>query len=287
MSLLLLLPFPLIEPVAFYLGDLPLLGAIPFIGDLPIRWYALAYIAGFICGWLLQRLLVSRERLWRAGQSRPSADQLDDLLAYVALGAVIGGRLGHVLIYDPGFYLQNPLEIVQTWKGGMAFHGGLLGSMFGIWLFARKEQTPLLTVSDICASVAPIGLFFGRIANFIKPEMWGRETDVPWAMVFPQAGPEPRHPSQLYEAGLEGLALLVILLIAARFGALKRPGIATGIFGIGYGLARIFCEFFRDPDPVQEALQNGATMGMALSLPMILTGVAALLYALRRKGAPA
>jgi phosphatidylglycerol---prolipoprotein diacylglyceryl transferase len=269
----LVLPFPIIDPIAVDIG--------PF----PIRWYALAYIAGFIFGWLGQRLLVARDQLWREGQPRPEADTLDDLVAFVALGAVIGGRLGHVLIYDPGFYLLHPLEIVQTWKGGMAFHGGLLGAVLGIVLFARKSGAPVLTVADLCAGVAPIGLFFGRIANFIKPEMWGRETDVPWAMVFPQAGDAPRHPSQLYEAGLEGLALLFVLLVAIRFGALKRPGLVTGLFGIGYGAARIFCEFFREPDPVQEALQNGFTMGMALSLPMIVIGAALALYALRGKEA--
>ncbi len=147
------------------------------------------------------------------------------------------------------YYLANPLEIVQTWKGGMAFHGGLIGAILGMWLFARREKLTLLTASDLCATVAPIGIFFGRLANFIKPEMWGRETDLPWAMAFPRAGDAPRHPSQLYEAGLEGLALLVVLAAAARAGALKRPGLATGVFGVGYGLARIFCEFFREPRP--------------------------------------
>jgi phosphatidylglycerol---prolipoprotein diacylglyceryl transferase len=170
---------------------------------------------------------------------------------------------------------------VQTWKGGMAFHGGLLGAIAGLLLYARRSGAPALTVSDLCAGVAPIGLFFGRIANFIKPEMWGRETDVPWAMVFPGAGDAPRHPSQLYEAGLEGVALFLLLLVAMRFGALKRPGLTSGLFGMGYGAARIFCEFFREPDPVQEALAGGFTMGMALSAPMIVIGAALALYALR------
>jgi len=267
----LVLPFPVIDPVAVAIG--PLL----------IRWYALAYIAGFVLGWLYLRALVSRDSWWAAGQPRPSLEAIDDLLVYVAFGVVIGGRLGHVLIYDPGYYLANPLEIAQTWKGGMAFHGGLVGAILGMWLFARREKLSLLTASDLCATVAPIGIFFGRLANFIKPEMWGRESDLPWAMAFPQAGDATRHPSQLYEAGLEGLALLLILAAAARAGALRRPGLATGVFGVGYGLARIFCEFFREPDPVQEALANGLTMGMALSAPMILIGAAMIAFALRER----
>ncbi len=269
------LPFPVIDPVAIN------------IGPVPIRWYALAYIAGFILGWVYMRALASNDALWRPSQPRPTREALDDLLAFVALGIIIGGRLGHVLFYDLRFYLANPLEILQTWKGGMAFHGGLLGAIIAILLFARRDRTPVLTISDICATVAPIGLFFGRLANFIKPEMWGRETDVPWAMVFPQAGDAPRHPSQLYEAGLEGLALGLILWFAARSGALKRPGLSTGIFGVGYGLARIFCEFFREPDPYQEALGNGLTMGMALSAPLVLAGALAIVFALRNRTATA
>lgn len=271
----LVLPFPVIDPVAVN------------IGPLPIRWYALAYIGGFIFGWLGMRALVGNDALWSPGQGKPTREGLDDLLVYVALGIIIGGRLGHVLIYDPGFYLSNPIEILKTWKGGMAFHGGLIGAIVGVALYARRNRLPILTASDICAAVAPIGLFFGRLANFIKPEMWGRESDVPWAMVFPTAGDAPRHPSQLYEAGLEGAALGLILWLAARKGALKHPGLITGLFGVGYGLARIFCEFFREPDPVQEALPNGLTMGMTLSAPLVLLGVGVLFFSLRRRGAPA
>lgn len=268
----LVLPFPTIDPVLVN------------IGPLPIRWYALAYIAGFLLGWLYQRVLVANNNLWAPGQQRLTRESLDDLLVFVALGVIIGGRLGHVLFYDLGFYVANPLEIVKTWKGGMAFHGGLIGAIIGLLIFARREKIPLLTASDICAMVAPIGIFFGRLANFIKPEMWGRESDVPWAMVFPQAGDAPRHPSQLYEAGLEGLALGLVLWIAARSGALKHKGLASGIFGVGYGLARIFCEFFREPDPYQEALSNGLTMGMALSAPLVVLGVLLMFVALSRRG---
>jgi phosphatidylglycerol:prolipoprotein diacylglycerol transferase len=271
----LVLPFPMIDPVAVNLGPLP------------IRWYALAYIAGFVFGWLALRALVGDERLWAPGQTKPSIEALDDLLVAVAFGVIIGGRLGHVLIYDPGFYLAHPLEIVKTWKGGMAFHGGLLGALTGMALFARRAQAPFLTIVDLCATATPIGLFFGRLANFIKPEMWGRESDVPWAMVFPGGGDMTRHPSQLYEAGLEGLALGLLLWIAARTGALKRPGLTTGLFGVGYGFARIFCEFFREPDPDQEALAHGLTMGMALSAPLAIAGAALALRALRKHEAVA
>ena len=269
------LPFPIIDPVAVN------------VGPLPLRWYALAYIGGFILGWLVLRAMVTNDALWSRGQPRPSRESLDDLLVVVAFGVIIGGRLGHVLIYDPAFYVAHPLEIFQTWKGGMAFHGGLIGATVGMYFYARRSGLPLLTVSDICATVAPIGIFFGRLANFIKPEMWGRETDVPWAMAFPGAGDVMRHPSQLYEAGLEGLALGLLLLVAARHGALKQPGFVTGLFGVGYGLARIFCEFFREPDPVQEALPNGLTMGMLLSAPLVLLGAAAIMFALRPRSATA
>lgn len=265
---MLVLPFPIIDPVLVEIG--------PF----PIRWYALAYIAGFALGWLYARRLVTADALWGA-TPHPSRASLDDLVVYVALGVIVGGRLGHVLFYAHDFYLAHPEEIVQTWKGGMAFHGGLIGAIVGMTLFALREKLPALTVSDLCASVAPIGILFGRLANFIKPEMWGRPSDAPWAMVFPGAGDAPRHPSQLYEAGLEGLALLVLLGFAARRGAFERPGLATGLFGIGYGAARIVCEFFREPDPDQEALGGGLTMGMALSAPMIAIGLALVVLALR------
>ncbi len=269
------LPFPMIDPVAVN------------IGPLPLRWYALAYIGGFVFGWLAARMLLKTDSLWAQGQPRPTLEGLDDLLAYVAFGVIIGGRLGHVLIYDPAFYAEHPLEILKTWNGGMAFHGGLIGAMTGMFLFARKSGVPFLTIADLCAAVGTIGIFFGRIANFIKPEMWGRESDVPWAMVFPGAGDTPRHPSQLYEAGLEGLALGALLWFAARRGALETPGRVAGLFGVGYGAARIFCEFFREPDPVQEALPNGLTMGMALSVPVALVGAALLLISSRRRSAVA
>jgi phosphatidylglycerol---prolipoprotein diacylglyceryl transferase len=272
--ILLSLVYPSIDPVAVH------------IGPLPIRWYALAYIAGLIAGWAYARWLVTQDRLW-GEVKRPDAMSLDDLLVFVAVGVVLGGRLGYVLFYNGEFYLSHPGEIIAVWKGGMSFHGGLAGAALGAWLFARRHQVPALPVADICCAVVPIGLLLGRIANFIKPELWGRPSDVPWAMVFPGAGPEPRHPSQLYEAGLEGLALFLVLYVAMRCGALKRPGLVSGIFAIGYGCARIFCEFFREPDPQLGFLFGGATMGMLLSLPLIAIGAGVVAFALRRTAAPA
>ena len=255
------LAFPMIDPVLISIG--------PF----PIRWYALSYIAGLVLGWLYARWIVDQDQLWGA-IPRPHRDSLEDLLVYVAIGVVFGGRLGYVLFYNPAFYVEHLEEVVAVWKGGMAFHGGLVGAAIGIWVFAYRHQLNALSLADICATVVPIGLLLVRIANFIKPELWGRISDVPWAMVFPveEAGPLPRHPSQLYEAGLEGFVLLILLHLVLRQGALKRPGLLTGLFGIGYGVARIICEFFREPDPQLGFLFGGATMGMLLSLPLILAG---------------
>ncbi len=265
--------YPLIDPVAVE------------IGPLPIRWYALAYIAGLIGGWYYARRLVVNDALW-GSVARPSPVSLDDLLVYAALGVVFGGRLGYVLFYNADFFLSHPAEIPMVWKGGMAFHGGLAGAAVAVWLFAKRNALPVMPVADLCCAVVPIGIFLGRIANFIKPELWGRVTDTPWSMVFPDAGPLPRHPSQLYEAGLEGLLLFALLLIAAQAGAFKSPGRITGLFGALYGLARIFCEFFREPDPQLGFLFGGATMGMLLSVPLILIGLLSLAYSFRPERAP-
>ncbi len=255
------IPFPAIDPVFFS------------IGPLPVRWYGLAYVFGLLLGWLYARRLVSAQALW--GETpRPTAQSLDDLLVYSALGAVVGGRLFNVLFYGLDYYIAHPAEILAVWHGGMAFHGGLAGVALGAWFFARKYAVSAFTVADICGAVAPIGIFFGRLANFIKPEMWGRPTDVPWAVLFP--GVEgARHPSQLYEAGLEGLALLAVTAFFARAGGFRRPGLIAGVFGVGYGLARIASEFFREPDPQLEAFgpwAHGLTMGMVLSAPLIVIG---------------
>jgi phosphatidylglycerol:prolipoprotein diacylglycerol transferase len=255
------IPFPIIDPVLIE------------IGPIAIRWYALAYIFGLLGGWVLARALVNRPALW-GGVRPPDASTLDDLLVYAAFGVILGGRLGYVLFYNFDYFLSRPLEIFALWQGGMAFHGGLAGAAVGIWLFARKIGVNPLTVADLCAAVVPIGIFLGRVANFIKPELWGRPTDVAWGMVFPGAGSEPRHPSQLYEATLEGLVLLVVLLLIVRAGGFRRPGLVAGAFGIGYGVARIATEFFREPDPQLGFLFGGATMGMLLSLPLIALGIA-------------
>ncbi len=266
------LPYPVIDPVLVQ------------IGPLPIRWYALAYIAGLIGGWWLARRIVAQNMAWGA-RARPASESLDDMLVYAALGVVLGGRLGYVLFYNPAFFLAHPASIPAIWEGGMSFHGGLVGATLGLWLFARRVKVPFLSVFDLTACVTPIGIFFGRLANFIKPELWGRPTDVDWAMVFPDiaAGPFPRHPSQLYEAALEGVVLFLVLLVARRMGALRRPGLTTGIFAIGYGVARIVCEFFREPDAQLGFLFGGATMGMLLSLPLIAAGVGFLVHALRSR----
>lgn len=262
-ALLLILTYPQISPVLVNIG--------PF----PIRWYALAYIAGLLFGWLQARSLASRRELWGEG-AWPNPDLLDDLLVAVAFGVILGGRFGYVLFYNFQYYEQHPLDMLTVWNGGMSFHGGLAGATLGAWWFAWRSRTPVLRVFDLIATVAPIGLLLGRLANFIKPELWGRISDAPWAMAFPGGGPFPRHPSQLYEAGLEGALLFAILFFAARAGALRRPGLAASIFLIGYGCARIFSEFFREPDPQLGFLFGNATMGMLLSVPLILVGAAIL-----------
>ncbi len=268
--MLFVIPYPVFDPV---LVD---------VGPFPIRWYALAYVAGIVLGWFYMKRLCAADRLWGA-IPHPTPASIDDLVVYVALGIVLGGRLGYVLFYNSSYYLQHPLEVVAAWNGGMAFHGGLVGTLIGIWLFARRVGASPLSVTDGVAAVVPIGLFLGRIANFIKPELWGREApDVLWAMQFPGAGDVPRHPSQLYEAGLEGIALFVVLAVAIRLGALKRPGLSSGLFAIGYALARIVSEFFRQPDAQLGFLFGGATMGMLLSLPLLLLGVGLIAYAVMR-----
>jgi phosphatidylglycerol---prolipoprotein diacylglyceryl transferase len=263
------LTFPSIDPVLIN------------IGPLPIRWYALAYITGLLLGWAYTRALVARKAFW--GGAAPLAPlDIDDLLVYAAMGVILGGRLGYIIFYNAGFYLAHPAEVLAVWKGGMSFHGGLAGTALSIYLLAKRKNLSVLSLADVCAAAVPIGLFLGRIANFIKPELWGRPSDVAWAMVFPGAGPLPRHPSQLYEASLEGFVLFFVLYSAIRLGALRRPGLVTGIFAVGYGVARIICEFFREPDPQLGFLFGGATMGMLLSLPLIAAGVVFIVLACRK-----
>ena len=262
---ILILPFPAIDPVAVSFG--------PFA----IRWYALAYIAGFLGGWAYGVALVKADRLW-AATPRPKPESLIDLVLYIMIATVIGGRLGQVLFYEPGYYAAHPLEIFAIWNGGMSFHGGLIGVLLAIWYYAHRFKIPFLTVTDLCATTCPIAIFLVRIGNFINSEQWGRPTDVPWAVVFPEADEAPRHPSQLYEAGLEGLLLLLVLGIVAQRGGFKRPGLLTGLATLGYALARIATEFYREPDPQLEQLGDVLTMGMALSAPMVVIGIALVIY---------
>jgi phosphatidylglycerol---prolipoprotein diacylglyceryl transferase len=254
------------------------------IGPIAIRWYALAYICGIVLGWLYARALVKKERLW-GGPAPISLAQLDDFILWVTIGIIVGGRTGYVLFYNPAFFAQHPSEILELWKGGMSFHGGFLGCVAAVMLFARNNGISILSLGDITTAVGPIGLFLGRIANFINSELWGRPADesVPWAMVFPNGGPLPRHPSQLYEAGLEGILLFTILAIMIRMGALKRPGLILGSFIAIYAFARITGEFFREPDPQLGFLWGGLTMGMLLSVPMIIAGAILIVMAWRRK----
>lgn len=261
--------YPMIDPVAVQLGPIA------------IRWYALAYIAGLLLGWWLAKRLCATDRLW-GSTPHPKPLDIDDLIVWVAFGVILGGRFGYVLFYDLPHYLANPLEALELWHGGMSFHGGFLGASLALGLFARQKGLPLMPVFDVAAAVTPIGLFFGRVANFINGELFGRVTDVPWAMVFPNGGPDPRHPSQLYQATLEGVALFVLVQILVRAGAFKRPGLVTGAFVAGYGLARIVGECFREPDAQLGYLAGGLTMGMLLSAPMVAIGIAVIAVALKR-----
>ncbi len=261
----LVIPFPNIDPVLVEFG--------PLI----IRWYALAYIGGILLGWVYARAIIKRPQLW-GGKAPLTVLDFDDLILWITLGVIVGGRLGQVLFYDFSYYAAHPLEVVMLWHGGMAFHGGFLGCVIATILFTSMRKIPFLAVADLCCGVVPIGLFLGRIANLINGELWGRPTDVPWAMVFPRAPDAlPRHPSQLYEAGLEGIILFVVLGLMMRAGSLKRGGLTAGAFMIGYGIARIISEFFREPDP--PLLSHGLTMGMVLSLPMIVVGIIFIAYA--------
>ncbi|MCC6890234.1 MAG: prolipoprotein diacylglyceryl transferase [Hyphomicrobiales bacterium] len=263
------LPFPDFDPTLFS------------IGPLAVRWYALAYIVGILGGWVYARAIIRAQRLWD-GKAPLTVVDFDDFILWVTLGIILGGRLGYVLFYNPTYFAAHPLEVLQLWKGGMSFHGGFLGCVIAVILFARRRGIPILSLGDIVCAVAPIGLFLGRLANFVNAELWGRTTDVPWAFVCPGAGPLPRHPSQLYEAALEGLVLLAVLALLMRAGALRRPGTILGAFCLGYGLARIVCEFFREPDQQLGFLWGGLTMGMLLSLPLIVAGVALIVAAWRR-----
>jgi phosphatidylglycerol---prolipoprotein diacylglyceryl transferase len=266
---LLVISYPTVDPVLVHLGPLA------------IRWYALAYIFGILIGWAYARLLIRSGKLW-GGKAPMTVIDFDDFVLWVTLGIILGGRIGYVLFYNLPHFAAHPMEIIQLWNGGMSFHGGFTGCVVAVLLFGYKRGIPVLSLGDITCAVGPIGLFLGRIANFINGELWGRPADVPWAMIFPSGGPEPRHPSQLYEATLEGLVLLAILALLMRAGALKRPGLIIGCFAVGYAVARTFCEFFREPDAQLGFLWGGATMGQLLSVPLSLAGVCFIVYALKQ-----
>ncbi len=268
------IPFPMIDPVLLSLGPIQ------------IHWYAIAYIAGILLAWTYTKRVARQAHLWPHGESPLSDLDLDDFVLWATLGIILGGRLGYVLFYDLDAYLANPAEIFAVWKGGMAFHGGFLGVTLAMVLFARVRSIPLLSMFDLVALAAPFGLLFGRIANFINSELWGRVTDLPWGVIFPNGGPEPRHPSQLYEAALEGLLMLIILRILSHsFGALKRPGLVAGCFVILYAVFRSLVELVRVPDAQIGYLSFGTTMGMWLSAPMVLAGLVLVLNALRKPSA--
>lgn len=273
---LLEIPYPVIDPVALRLGPLA------------VRWYGLAYMAGLLLGWLYIKYLLRRDRFWPGGRRPFEPDKADDLLLYMTIGVLVGGRVGQVLFYEPAYYLRHPLEILAVWRGGMAFHGGLVGAAIATILFARRMGANVWTVMDLSSAAVPMGLFFGRLANFINAELWGRPSSVPWAMAFPGAGPVPRHPSQLYEAALEGVVLFAVLWWLTHYrSALRRPGLVAGAFLIGYGLARSFCELFREPE-VEHILNIGpVTAGIVYCLPMIAIGVYLVRAALRRAPAAA
>lgn len=289
------LPFPDISPELFTIS----LWGLSF----SLRWYALAYIAGILIGWRLLVVAARRPALWPGGEAPLDARRIEDLVTWVILGIVLGGRLGFVAFYRPAYYLANPADIVKIWEGGMSFHGGLIGVIAACAWGAWRLRVRFLTLADMLCLATPAGLFLGRLANFINAELWGRPTDLPWGVIFPGplaqdcpgvAAACARHPSQLYEAALEGLILGGVLLwLVWRRGALRRPGLVTGLFFAGYGLARFAVEFVRQPDaqfiaagnPVGLALQAGGyglTMGQLLSLPMIVFGLGLALHAARR-----
>ncbi|WP_435657828.1 prolipoprotein diacylglyceryl transferase [Brucella pituitosa] len=257
------LAFPNIDPVIFS------------IGPLAVHWYGLGYVVGIMFAWWYGKKLLRNHRLWANNQPPMKPEALDDFVIWAALGVVLGGRIGYVLFYNFSYYLSNPLAIPAVWDGGMSFHGGILGTTVAMILFARSRGIKVWSMFDVIAAGVPVGLGVVRVANFINSELWGRVSDVPWAFYFPNGGPEPRHPSQLYEAFLEGFVLFFVLLLLVWLGKkLKAPGFIAGTFVLGYGLSRIIVEFFREPDAQLGYLFGGwLTMGIILSLPMVLIGV--------------
>jgi len=269
------LTFPNIDPVAFAIG--------PF----SVHWYGIAYLLGVLLGAAYGYTLLARKDLWKDDKPPFEAGAIWDFAFWAVIGIVIGGRVGYVLFYNLPVYLADPIQVFMIGDGGMSFHGGMAGLMLAIALFTRFKGGSILSSLDLLGAIATIGLFLGRVANFINAELYGAPTDLPWGVIFP-TDPEqvPRHPSQLYEAFLEGIVLFVLLMVATHvFKALRRPGLVSGIFGIGYALSRIAVEFVRLPDAQIGYLYGGwLTMGMVLSLPILVAGVVLVLYASRRNG---
>ena len=270
------IPFPALDPVLISVG--------PFA----VRWYAVSYIVGiFLCWWYSKRL-AGNAALWGPSGPPMKLSDVDDFVVWATVGIVLGGRIGYVLFYDLPRFIKEPSEIVAIWHGGMSFHGGFLGVILAMMLFARSRKIPVWSFIDVIAASVPAAIFLVRLANFVNGELWGRPADVPWAVVFPNGGDIPRHPSQLYEAGLEGIALFILLrLLTHRYHRLATPAFVSGAFCAGYGLARTVSEFFREPDIQIGFLAGGVTMGMLLSIPMIILGIGAMVWAARRKPAAA
>jgi phosphatidylglycerol---prolipoprotein diacylglyceryl transferase len=287
------LPFPAFDPIAFTLiGKFTVFGT--ELGPVVVRWYGLAYLAGLTLGWLYMRRLVADAHLWRGGVSPMTRDQADDFLLWATLGTVLGGRIGFFLLYEPTALLHNPMIFFVIWHGGMAFHGGFLGVLLAVALFSRLNRIPFLSLGDLCAAVVPFGLFFGRIANFINGEIYGRLTTAPWAVNFPPSVlspgdlPGPRHPTQIYEAFLEGIVMFVVLryFTHSRL-ALRHPGLTSGVFICGYALARITVEFFKEWDVNQFFTTAYFSEGMVYSLPMLAFGVYLITRATKKQLLPA
>ncbi len=255
--------FPVIDPVAVQLG--------PFV----VRWYALAYVAGIVLGWRYGLMLCRRR------PALVTPEHIEEAVTWIVVGIILGGRLGYVLFYNPAYYLADPMQALYVWRGGMSFHGGLAGVLLALLLFARRKGISYFRLTDVVGCCVPFGLFFGRLANFINGELFGRVSEVPWAMVFPQGGPLPRHPSQLYEAALEGVALFLVLALLERAGRRQRVGFLSGVFMTGYAVARVAVEPFREPDAQIGYLLGGTTMGQLLSLPVLAIGIVLIVWSRR------
>jgi phosphatidylglycerol:prolipoprotein diacylglycerol transferase len=266
-------PFPDISPIAFE------------IGPLAVRWYALGYLFGVLIGAAYAVSLLKRPSLWAEGRPPFPAPDAWDFAFWAIIGIVVGGRTGYVLFYNLPLYLAHPLQVFELWDGGMSFHGGLIGIMIAVAIFTRSRGGNILSAFDLLSACAPFGIYFVRCANFINGELYGRVTDLPWGVIFPGAGPLPRHPSQLYEAGLEGVAMFIIIrLVTHVFYGLRRPGLAAGVFGVWYAISRILLEFVRLPDPQLGYLFFGwVTMGQILSLPLLVIGLGLIAYAMRKR----